>query len=532
VSRRYFNSLVGATLAASLLAPVAAAQRATQSGNVPKLVVFLAVDQLRADYFERFLPQLTGGLGRLYRGGAVFTRAYHDHAITETAPGHSVMLSGRFPGHTGIVTNSLGVPDPQTALIGGGGDGASPFRFRGTVLIDWLRMNDPRSRALSVSRKDRGAILPMGRAHQSVFWYATDGRFTTSSYYADTLPAWVQRFNARKIPQSYAGKAWTLLLPATAYPEPDTVEFENGGKDYVFPHQLPADPVQVARTFASYPMMDSLTAQMALEGVNAMQLGTGPQTDLLSVSFSTTDGVGHSFGPDSREIHDQIVRLDRYMGAFIDSLYKLRDSTTIAIALTADHGAQPNPEVRAMREHVPAVRVPVSATVAEARKALQAAGAKGDPIRYEEGVVLLRRESLAGTAIKADSALEAIAGTLRRLNGVARVDLVRDLAKADTTRDVVARRWLHMLPADFDADLVASLAPYAYNAGNTVATHGTPNDLDAHVPMIFYGPWFNTGKFDQPALVADLAPTLAAIAEVTPSEKLDGRVRTEAIRKR
>lgn len=522
----------GTTLLASFLAAApAVAQRTVQSGNAPKLIVFIAVDQMRADYFERFLPQLTGGLGRLYRGGAVFTNAYQDHAITETAPGHSVMLSGRFPAHTGIVTNSLGVPDRQTPLIGGGGDGASPFRFRGSVLIDWLRMNDPRSRALSVSRKDRGAILPIGRAHQDAFWYATDGRFTTSTYYADTLPAWVQRFNARQIPQSYAGKAWTLLLPESSYPEPDSVEFENFKRDFVFPHVFSGDPARVAASFGAFPMMDSLIAQLALEGVSATGVGQGPQTDLLSVSFSTTDAIGHAFGPDSRELHDQIVRLDRYLGAFIDSLYKLRDSATIAFALTADHGVQPNPDVRAMREHVPAVRADVGSVIAAARTALRAAGATGDPIRYEEGVVLLQRSSLAGTRVRADSVLNSLAAALRRVSGVAHVDFVRDLARADTTRDHIARRWLHMLPSDFPADLVVSLAPYVYTTGNIIATHGTPNDLDAHVPEIFYGPWFIPGKYAERALVADIAPTLAAIAEVTPSEKLDGRAHTEAIRK-
>jgi predicted AlkP superfamily pyrophosphatase or phosphodiesterase len=524
--------VAGATLLASCLAAMPVdAQRTAQSGNAPKLIVFIAVDQMRADYFERFLPQLSGGLGRLYRGGAVFTNAYQDHAITETAPGHSVMLSGRFPAHTGIVTNSLGVPDPQAPLIGRGGDGASPFRFRGSVLIDWLRMNDPRSRALSVSRKDRGAILPIGRAHQSAFWYATDGRFTTSTYYADTLPTWVQRFNARKIPQSYAGKAWTLLLPEAAYPEPDSVPFENYQRNFVFPHVFSGDPAQVAATFANYPMMDSLTAQMALEGVSATRLGLGPQTDLLSVSFSTTDAVGHAYGPDSRELHDQIVRLDRYMGAFIDSLYKLRDSSTIAFALTADHGVQPNPDVRAAREHVAPLRADVATPIAAARNAMRAAGATGDPLRFEEGVILLQRQALAGTTLKADSVLNALATTLRRVEGVGRVDFVKDLARSDTSKDFVARRWLHMLPSDFGADLVVSLAPFAYYTGDIVATHGTPNDLDAHVPEIFYGPWFVTGKYNQRALAADIAPTLAAVAEVLPSEKLDGRAHTEAIRK-
>jgi len=126
--------------------------------------------------------------------------------------------------------------------------------------------------------------------------------------------------------------------------------------------------------------------------------------------------------------------------------------------------------------------------------------------------------------------LDALAKALRKVDGVGRVDFVKDLPKADTTKDAVARRWLHMLPSDLPADLVVSLAPYAYYASVTMSTHGTPNDYDAHVPVVFYGPWFKPGKYSQKALVADMAPTLAAIAGVTPSEKLDGRVRTEAIR--
>ena len=207
---------VRVALATSLFASAGAGRMAAQlppsapPSATPTLIVFITVDQMRADYFERFSSQLTRGLGRLYRGGAVFTNGFQDHAITETAPGHSVTMSGRFPGHTGIVTNLTGVGDANAPLVGGGGVGASPYRFRGTTLIDWLVAKDPRSRALSVSRKDRGAILPMGRAKQSVFWYASDGRFTTSTYYADTLPTWLQKFNDRKIPASYAGKLWTL----------------------------------------------------------------------------------------------------------------------------------------------------------------------------------------------------------------------------------------------------------------------------------------------------------------------------------
>ena len=312
--------------------------------DVPTLVVFFTIDQLRMDYFERFGSQLNGGLARLYEGGAVFTNAFHDHANTETAPGHASTMSGRFPASTGIVRNAAGVGDPQAPLVDAEGSGASPYRFRGTTLTDWLRVKDPRSRALSVSRKDRGAILPIGRQPQDVYWFA-DGTFTTSTWYRDTLPSWVQQFNARKLPESYAGREWTLLLEESAYPEADTLELGSARGNVRFPHVMSASPDTAAWMVANFPWMDEITLAFALNGMNALQLGTGPQTDVLAISLSTMDAVGHAFGPDSRELHDHTLRLDRMIGAFLDSLFTLRDSTRVVIALTADHGVAPYPRV-------------------------------------------------------------------------------------------------------------------------------------------------------------------------------------------
>ncbi len=519
--------------ACSLLCGVPSLTHA-QAAAPPTLVVLIAVDQMRADYLDRFGSQFTGGLARLTRGGAVFTNAWHDHAISETAPGHSVMLAGRFPRGTGIVMNSQGVPDSTAPLVGGGGPGASPLRFRGSTLVDWLHDKNSRSRALSVSRKDRGAILPIGRSRQSVFWYAPDGRFTTSQYYADSLPDWVKRFNARRIPFGYAGATWTLLLPAASYPEPDSVQYEVfGTNDILFPHRYPADSLRAAQLFANYPAMDSTTAQLALDGVAAMQLGAGPQTDLLSVSFSTTDAVGHGYGPDSRELHDQILRLDRYLGTFIDSLYKLRDSSRIAFVLTSDHGVSPFPELRAEREKVMWQRVDVNEAFGPIVAGLRAAGFARLPIGFEDGLVVVDRRAIENSksGIKADSLIGAIAGALRKVDGVQRVDTVKMLAKKDTTSDYVARRWLHMLPPDLSVELVMTMAPYAWYDGVVQAPHGSPHDYDTHVPLIFYGPAFAPGKYSERALVVDIAPTLAALAGVKPSEKLDGRVLSQAMKK-
>ena len=300
----------------------------------PTLVVMLTIDQLRPDYLTLYEKQFTGGFARLLRGGAVFLNGFQDHANTETAPGHASVLSGRFPRSTGIVSNSAGVYDQQFPLVGARGDPASPFRFRGSTLTDWLRFANPSSRALSVSRKDRGAILPLGRAQQPAYWVARGtGRFTTSKYYADSLPTWVQAFNDRRIPHQWAGKSWDLLLDPSQYTEPDSVVTERGGQNYTFPYLFPSEPNQAAAYFEGVPFMDQFTLSFALEGLRQLRLGAGSSTDLLAISLSTTDAVGHGYGPDSREIHDQIVRLDRYLGAFLDTLFTLRDSSRIVIAL-------------------------------------------------------------------------------------------------------------------------------------------------------------------------------------------------------
>ncbi|HET6228918.1 MAG TPA: alkaline phosphatase family protein [Longimicrobiaceae bacterium] len=515
---------------------------APPAATKPMLVVFITVDQMRPDYFTRWTSQLTGGLGRLYRGGAVFTNGFQDHAVTETAPGHASTLSGRFPASTGIVMNNAGVLDSAAPLIGGHGLPASPRRFRGTTLIDWMRSADARSRALSVSRKDRAAILPLGRAKQSVFWYAFDGRFTTSTYYADTLPAWVRRFNARRIPQSWAGKQWTTLLPASAYAEPDTVQVESGAPimggrhEPAFPHQIPSNPDSAAKYFPEFPMMDQATLDLALRGLREMRLGRGPQTDLLAVSLSTTDAVGHRFGPDSREIHDQILRLDRMLGVFLDSVYAGRDASRVIVALTADHGATSFPEVANPAEaaswHV--VSEPV---VRRAQAGLAARGLDTAAFSLQDGMLFVDHAAFSRAGVNADSAVDALAGEVRALTGVQRVDRLADLRRAANDADTIGRRWVHMIPRDVPVDLVVTLLPGRVWGRRLYAQHGSPHDDDAHVPILFYGSAFRfygsafrPGRHDGFVRVADIAPTLARAIGVAPTEPLDGHVLEDAFR--
>ena len=530
---------LGLAAACALIAPVAAqaqadstpAHHASGARATPTLVVFLTIDQMRADYFERFLTQLNGGLGRLYKRGAVFTHGAQDHAITETAPGHATVLSGREPWGTGIVANAQGVLDPQEPLVAGvTGDPASPYRFRGSTLIDWIRSADPRARALSVSRKDRAAILPIGRAHQWAIWYSADGVFTTSRYYADTLPKWLTDFNALRVPQSFAGQSWTPALPAEDYPEADSVPRENGGKDFVFPHMFPTEPVAAAKVLARYPQMDQVTLEAALSGVRGLGLGAGPQIDLLAISLSTTDAIGHAFGPDSKELHDQILWLDRYVGAFLDTLYTIRDSNRIVIALTADHGVAPFPEVHSGRyQNQAAKHVNIAGLLERAAQVLPRHGVDRTAWRWENGMLWVDRDAIRAGGVDSDSLVRQFVKDVRRVPGVARVDMYRTLAQLDTAHDAVARRWLHMFPADLAPTLLVTLTPFSVWGDGASAEHGSPYDYDADVPIVFAGPLFRPGKYATPARVTDMAPTIAAVLGVRPTERLDGRILRDAI---
>lgn len=523
--------------AASLGAAVASSAAAQKSAVAPKptLVVFITVDQMRADYFPRFQKQLTGGLKRLQQGGAFFVNGFQDHAITETAPGHSTVMSGRFPVHTGISANSQGVNTTAAPLLGGATEtGASPFRFQGTSLTDWMRAADSATRFLSVSRKDRGAILPIGRSKGDVFWWSgSAGIFTTSRYYADTLPAWVQAFNAERGYASYAGKTWNLLLPSNKYVEEDTVWEESGSNDFLFPHPFPSDPAGVAQVFANYPMMDSLTLALALRGLDAKQLGAAKnRTDLLAISLSTTDAIGHKYGPDSREIHDQILRLDRYLGAFLDSLFKMRDRQRVLIALTGDHGVTPYPEVHSGRyANQDAKRVNLDPVVKSLHESLTAAGVPQDAWQFDDGVFFVRRPAAFDSArVNADSVTRALSAAMMKIPGVMRADLFSDLAKANLAQDKIARRWLHLFAPNGAARLAVTLTPYSYWESTTYASHGMPHDSDAQVPVLFWGAGVRRGAPRDTVRTVDMAPTIAAILGVTPTEPVDGVVLTKAVR--
>ena len=508
----------------------------------PTLIVMVTVDQLRPDYLTTWESQLRGGFARFLRDGAFFANGYQDHANTETAPGHASILSGRFPYSTGIIANSRGVNTPDVRLVDAPDTGASPFRFRGTTLADWMKARDASTRVLSVSRKDRSAILPVAPARDNtVVWYSPrTTRFTTSTWYATTLPSWVIEFNNERGVLALAGRSWDLLLPASAYPEPDSGAAET--RNPAFPHAIPADSARVGTAVVNSPWMDSLTLALALRGVNAMGLGASTtRTDLLAISLSATDAVGHRWGPDSRELHDQILRADRFLGAFMDSLSALRGADRVVFALAADHGVAPSPEARSSRfgDNSGAARVPSAQfrpLIAAARARLRAAGVDTTALRWEDLVLWIDRNALKGAPFDATALSQWFADSVRSLTGVLRADIIEKMGAADTTADAISRRWLRMFPVGVEsypgvkALVAVTLRPYFYLGMGDAATHGTPHDYDARVPVAFLGAPFTRARPASKVNVVDIAPTLAAMLGVAPLERLDGRVLKEILR--
>lgn len=487
--------------------------------GAPRVVIFLAVDQMRPDYFLRYGDELTGGLAWIAREGTLYLRGEQDHGVTETAPGHSTMLSGRSPASTGIVSNERGVGDPLFPLLGVRGAGASPMRFQGTTLVDWMLRRDSALRVLSVSLKDRGAILPIGRARVPVFWYQS-GIFTTSRYYADTLPAWVRDFNARRSVPRAAGWRWDLTLPASRYAEPDSQPWLRGGRETAFPHILPSDSIALVERFRYTPLADSVTLALALAGVEALGLGQRVDgIDLLSVSLSATDLVGHRYGPDSREIHDQVLRLDRYLGQFFDSLARVIPREHWLVALTADHGVTSLPEV-AIRQGRTGGETSFTPLARETGRILEARFRVPFGFFHDNGLLMADTAAISARGLNVDSLATALRERALELPGVEEVFTPRGLA---ASRTLAADRWKRTIPPGTGWLLAGVPEPgYIWRFEWDEAAHGTINPEDVLVPIAFVGRGIPAARPDRVVRTVDIGPTLAALLGVTPTERVEG----------
>ena len=516
-----------------------------------RLILVISVDQMRYDYLTRFRDLYKGGFRELLDHGAVFSNANYRHANTETGPGHSVILSGRHASHSGILMNRWYdsflrkavnvVDDPVQSVIGGQGRSASPTNFQGFTLGDVLKQKSPGSRVLTVALKDRAAILMAGRCADGAFWFESEGgRFVTSSYYMKTSPKWLEEWNSRRFPDSYSGKSWTRLLSDESlyekYAGKDDAPGEADGKDTVFPHVFHSK-VGETRFYDELrrsPYADELVLSMATELLKAYDLGKGPSTDILGVGFSATDYIGHTFGCDSQEIMDQMLRLDQTLQKLfqaVDSRVKL--SQTL-IVLTADHGSMPLVEsLRA--KGIDARRVRSQELIAPVVKALQAKypNLQGLVAFAEVPDFYLDEEVIAKHGIRREEVESTIASALLKTGFVEAVYTQSQLMYASGDEDPYWSSYQNSFFQPRSPHIIARLKKYIYLGDYPGGTgHGTPYEYDTHVPIVFLGSGITGGTYPNPCGPEDIAPTLAQLLGIEFPKESDSRLLTEMMGKK
>jgi predicted AlkP superfamily pyrophosphatase or phosphodiesterase len=496
----------------------------------PRLVLAVSVDQMRADYLTRFQSVFTGGLKTLLDRGAFFTNAYYRHACTATGPGHSVILTGRSPRSSGIVGNDWYdralrrhvnvVEDPTVRVLGGQGRAASPANLVGFTVGDLLKAQSPTSRVVGVSLKDRAAILMAGKRADGAYWYEDDGgRLVTSSHYAPRAPAWLEAWNARHFPDSFAGRTWERLLPDPQIYRrlagEDDVRGESDGKDTVFPHRIRGTPPaeDFYDSLRRTPFGDEIVLDAALAAMDGHNLGTDEATDLLAVSFSATDGIGHAYGPDSQELMDQMLRLDRTLGRLLAEVDRRVGPGRTLVVLAADHGAMPLVEVAAARG-IDARRAspeelerPVEAALAARFPGATGLVADADPPDYTLDDEAIRRQGLERTDVE-QTITNALLGTGIVEVVYTRAQLLGEPPAGDPFFGLHERAFY----APRSPDLVGRTKAYVYLGGYVGGTgHGSPHEYDRHVPIVFMGAGIAAGAREASCGPEDIAWALGRL---------------------
>jgi predicted AlkP superfamily pyrophosphatase or phosphodiesterase len=483
----------------------------------PKLVLAIAIDQFRYDYLTRYRSEYTGGLNRLLTKGAVFTDANYEQAPTVTAVGHSMFLSGAFPSVSGIAGNEwfdrasgksvTSVSDDAVKLLGGSSEGgASPRRMLVSTVGDELKIaSGGKSHVIGISLKDRSAILPAGHMADGVFWVeAKTGNIVSSTYYFPELPAWVKDLNGSKPADKYSGVEWIGHKLSNA-------------ADDGFYASLPATPFG-----------NELIELIAERAIVSEKLGKHAATDLLAVSFSSNDYVGHAYGPDSPEAHDTAVRTDKLFDKFFRYLEAQVGMQNVLVVLTADHGVAPLPELTIERK-IGGGRMPTRIVQDTIQAALDQRfgkgkwilSAAGDSIYLDRDLIHQKKHDLAEVE-------RVAAEAARSVPHVARVFSSEQLAAGSAMDDAIGRRVQNGFNSVRGGDLVIILEPYwIYGAKGT--THGTPYNYDTHVPIVFMGSGIKPGRYNQRAAPNDIAPTLATMLDIEIPSGSSGRVLDEML---
>jgi len=479
----------------------------------PKLVVAIVIDQFRYDYLTRYRSEYRGGFDRLLTQGAVFANARYQQFPTVTAVGHSIFLSGAMPALSGIIANSwydreegmqvTSVSDAQTRLLGGlPGAGSSPRRMLVDTVGDELKIADNnQSRVIGISLKDRAAILPAGHMANAAYWFdSKTGNFVSSTYYFDDEPGWVKDVNTARPADRYAGKMW-------------------------LGHQMP-QPDKLYSAIEATPYGNELVEAFAERALAGERLGQRGVTDLLAVSFSSNDYVGHAYGPDSEEAHAISTATDELLGRFFDALDRTVGLKSVLVVLTADHGVAPVPEVNTAR-HMPGGRMPEGILARTVQEALSKKYGKFDWITATlESTIYLNHELITVKKLDLAEVERTAAEALQEVPHVFRVYTGVQLASGQAMENTVGRMMMNGYFPRRGADLEVLTDPYWIH-GATGTTHGLPFGYDTHVPVIFLGPGIRSGEYDANIAPNDIAPTLATILRVETPSGSTGRVLVE-----
>jgi len=493
----------------------------------PKLVVLIVADQFRQDYLTRFASEYNAGLARLLNTGAVFTNVHQDHFPTVTAVGHSVTMTGAIPAVSGIISNEwydrttsslvTSVSDSAETILGGSTGtegGASPRRLLVSTVGDQLKMSGlGPAKVVGISMKDRAAILPAGHMADGAYWFDhNSGRFVSSTYYFKSLPAWVDAFNARKVPDTYAGKVWTV----TGTGKPLSMLASEPGRllyDGIYNSAFGNDLLE---TFA----------EAAIDGE---KLGQNGGTDILTVSFSSNDAVGHRTGPDSPDVHDICLRTDKAIGAFLEAVDKQVGLANTLVMFTADHGVSPVPEVNQAR-HMPGGRLGKAASQALDKALADKYGPGHWVLAGMEELIYLDRALIESKKLKLEDVQETAAKALLAVPHIDRVFTSEDLRHGRYNQDPIALRVAKGFNERRGGDLYVVFESYwLAGSGASGTSHGEPFNYDSHVPLIFMGPGVKPGHYHSLAAVYNLAPTLATMLEVEPPSGAFGRVLDEML---
>jgi len=548
---RHELALVLAFLLSAL--PAAAASSPLAVGKVePRLAVVIVVDQMRADYLTRLEGEYRDGFAHFLKEGVDFSETRHDHAITVTAVGHATIATGCFPAQHGIVGNSwydrtsghtvYACADSTVQIVGdSSAAGCSPRGLlRGTV-GDWLKGVSPQSHVFAISEKDRAAVILGGQHPDGAWWYDDrNGNFVTSTYYTAQYPEWVEAFNRSEAKDRYYHSGWAKGWPEAAYAtaHADSFSAENDGVDIMFPHRFDTSRGKLDtayyRMLTGTPFSDELLFDFARALISEEQLGADTIPDLLWISCSATDVIGHSYGPDSQEMVDNLLRLDRYLGGFLRYLDEAVGADGYVAVMTADHGVMPLPEDLA-RQGIMAERIPragyrrvIDSVAANAAESLGI----GAPlvVACTNGIVLDTGAALA-RGIAPEDMRQAMAARLRRISFIDEVmtygDLFGPRAVVRGYRDMYRRSFR----SDRAPDLALRLVEYTLIDDDRYGTnHGSPYDYDTHVPLVFAGRGVAHGiASTTPVRTVDIAPTLAALLGIRPPNDIDGVTLKEAL---